>query len=115
MKIASGLLVVLLVLLAMSWLSLPVISFDFHHLELESMMGLDWVGLELLGLIAGILAFIAVIALVSIGVIGFVAVVLVGVALTLLFNSLMLLFPILCVIGIVWLVTDKSKRAKARY
>lgn len=113
MKVVAGILLTLVFLLALSWVSLPLIWLDISDLQLDMGFDLGWFGFEILTLLFAIVALVVLGALLSAGVLGLLLIVFIGLVMTLLFNSLIVLFPLICIIAIVWLVVDKSAQAKA--
>ncbi|AUJ68729.1 MULTISPECIES: hypothetical protein [Pseudoalteromonas] len=113
MKVVAGILLALVFLLALSWVSLPLIWLDISDLQLDMGFDLGWFGFEILTLLFAIVALVVLGALLSAGVLGLLLIVFIGLVMTLLFNSLIVLFPLICIIAIVWLVVDKSAQAKA--
>ncbi|WP_462153701.1 hypothetical protein [Pseudoalteromonas piscicida] len=112
MKVVAGILLALVFLLALSWVSLPLIWLDISDLKLDMGFDLGWFGFEILTLLFAIVALVVLGALLSAGVLGLLLIVFIGLVMTLLFNSLIVLFPLICIIAIVWLVVDKSAQAK---
>ncbi|MCG7551945.1 hypothetical protein [Pseudoalteromonas sp. Of11M-6] len=94
-------------------MSLPLIWLDISDLQLDMGFDLGWFGFEILTLLFAIVALVVLGALLSAGVLGLLLIVFIGLVMTLLFNSLIVLFPLICIIAIVWLVVDKSAQAKA--
>ncbi|PAY00677.1 hypothetical protein CKO50_14340 [Pseudoalteromonas sp. HM-SA03] len=112
MKVVAGILLALVFLLVLSWVSLPLIWLDISDLQLDMGFDLGWFGFEILTLLFAIVALVVLGALLSAGVLGLLLIVFIGLVMTLLFNSLIVLFPLICIIAIVWLVVDKSAQAK---
>ncbi|PCK30576.1 hypothetical protein [Pseudoalteromonas piscicida] len=113
MKVVAGILFALVFLLALSWVSLPLMWLDISDLQLGMGFDLGWVGFEILTLLFAIVALVVLAALLSAGILGLLLIVFIGLVMTLLFNSLIALFPLICIIAIVWLVVDKSAQAQA--
>ncbi|MDW7550434.1 hypothetical protein HUZ36_13770 [Pseudoalteromonas sp. McH1-7] len=113
MKVVAGIFFALVCLLALSWVSLPLMWLDISDLQLEMGVDLGWVGFEILALLLAIVALVVIVALLSAGILGLLLIVFIGLVMTLLFNSLIVLFPLICIIAIVWLVVDKSAQAQA--
>lgn len=112
MKVVASILLALVFLLALSWVSLPLIWLDISDLQLDMGFDLGWFGFEILTLLFAIVALVVLGALLSAGILGLLLIVFIGLVMTLLFNSLIVLFPLICIIAIVWLVVDKSAQAK---
>ena len=102
MKTAFLVLVALLVCSALSWVNSPFVWLNVPDFLLE----LSWVGMELFTALAGAIALIAVIALLGMGLIGAVLVVLIGLVLALLFNSIIIVIPLLLLVAVGWLVME---------
>jgi preprotein translocase subunit SecF len=62
--------------------------------------------MELFTVLIGIIAFVAVVALLGMGLIGVFLVVLIGLVLALLFNSILIAFPLLLLVAVGWLVVE---------
>ncbi|WP_105167373.1 hypothetical protein [Pseudoalteromonas sp. T1lg23B] len=102
MKTVFLVLIALLLCSTLSWLSSP-----FAWLSIpDFFMDLSWVGMELFTVLVGTIAFIAVIALLGMGLIGAFLVVLIGLVLALLFNSILIAIPLLLLVGVGWLVYE---------
>ncbi|MBQ4849184.1 hypothetical protein [Pseudoalteromonas sp. MMG012] len=102
MKTVFLILIALFLYSTISWLNAPL-----AWLSISNFMGeLSWVGMELAGLLVGIVAVIALFALVSIGVVGLGLVLLVGGILALLFNSVVIAIPLLMLVGVGWLLSE---------
>lgn len=71
----------------------------------------SWTGLELIGVLAAIIIFVAAAVLITIGLVGAAAVALVGTVLAFLFGSLMIAWPLLFIAVLCWLVADNKKVA----
>ncbi|TMP31536.1 hypothetical protein CWB99_04595 [Pseudoalteromonas rubra] len=104
MKAAFILLVGLVVLSALSWVSSPLAWFSIPDVVTD----VSWVGIEMLSLFVAMIAVFALLALLSIGLLGVILVVLIGLVLALLFNSLLIAVPLLFLVAIGWLVSDKQ-------
>ncbi|AZZ99660.1 hypothetical protein [Pseudoalteromonas sp. R3] len=104
MKAAFILLISLVVLSALSWVSSPLAWLNVP----EVVTDVSWVGIEMLSLFVAMIAVFAVLALLSIGLLGVLLVVLIGLVLALLFNSILIAVPLLFLVAIGWLVSDKE-------
>ncbi|MCG7562580.1 MULTISPECIES: hypothetical protein [Pseudoalteromonas] len=104
MKAALILLIGLVVLSAFSWVSSPLAWFSVPEVILD----VSWVGIEMLSLFVAMIAVFALLALLSIGLFGVILVVLIGLVLALLFNSVLIAIPLLFLVAIGWLVSDKQ-------
>jgi hypothetical protein len=104
MKAAFILLISLVVLSALSWVSSPLAWLSVP----EVVTDVSWVGIEMFSLFVAMIAVFAVLALLSIGLLGVLLVVLIGLVLALLFNSILIAVPLLFLVAIGWLVSDKE-------
>jgi hypothetical protein len=102
MKTVFLVLIALMVCSALSWLNSPLIWLSVPDFVLD----LSWVGMELFTVLIGIIAFVAVVALLGMGLIGVFLVVLIGLVLALLFNSILIAFPLLLLVAVGWLVVE---------
>jgi uncharacterized membrane protein len=102
MKTVFLILAALFLCSTISWLNAPLAWVSIPSFFNE----LSWVGMELAGLLVGIVLVIAFIALLSIGVVGLGLVLLIGIVLALLFNSIMIAVPLLMLVALGWLLSD---------
>ncbi|MCF6434994.1 MULTISPECIES: hypothetical protein [Pseudoalteromonas] len=102
MKTVFLVLIALLICSTLSWLSSPLSWLSIP----DFFMNLSWVGIELITVLIGTIAFIAVIALLGMGLIGAFLVVFIGLVLALLFNSILIAIPLLLLVGLGWLVFE---------
>lgn len=110
MKTIASLFFAALLLLALSWVSYPLMWLDVGSFDFLWGVNLGWVGFEILTLLFALLAVLIVAALVSVGVIGLLFVVFIGLVMALLLNSLVALLPFVALALVVWLVIDKPTR-----
>ncbi|MBD1580919.1 hypothetical protein [Pseudoalteromonas sp. S16_S37] len=102
MKTAFLVLIALLICSTLSWLNSPLAWLSIPDFVME----LSWVGMELFTVLVGTIAFIAIVALLGMGLIGAILVVLIGLVLALLFNSIVIVLPLLLLVGVGWLVME---------
>ncbi|WP_419147244.1 hypothetical protein [Pseudoalteromonas 'SMAR'] len=110
MKTIASLFFAALLLLALSWVSYPLMWLDVGRFDFPWEGNLGWVGFEILTLLFALVAVLVMAALVSVGVIGLLFVVLIGLVMALLLNSLLALLPFIALALVVWLVIDKPAR-----
>ncbi|TMO66190.1 hypothetical protein [Pseudoalteromonas aurantia] len=102
MKTVFLILAALFLFSTISWLNAPLAWISIPNFFNE----LSWVGMELAGLLVGIILVIALFALLSMGVVGLALVVLIGVVLALLFNSIIIAVPLLMLVALGWLLSE---------
>ncbi|MDK1289708.1 hypothetical protein [Pseudoalteromonas umbrosa] len=104
MKTVALILCALLGALLFSWLSIPYTALGLSDLFQE----LGWVGLEFFGFLLLMVCGIAIVALLSVGILGVGLVMLIGLVLAFLFNSVMIAIPLFMILVLAWLVFEKA-------